>query len=70
MPAARKPSCGKVEDQLEVQGDDEGRDQNREGRQPARRDEIAELLTLGCKEHERHDGERQLQTEDHLAEDQ
>ena len=59
-----------IPDQLGVEGDDDERNQGCEGRQPFGGRERAHLGAVGGELHQRHHGERQLQAEDHLRQDQ
>ena len=43
---------------------------DRQRRDPARRNQFAHLAAVGGEHHQRHDRERQLQAQDHLAQDQ
>ncbi len=59
-----------IEDHLDVERDDDDGDDHSQRRHPARRHQLAHLALVGGKHDERHDSERQLHAQDHLAHDE
>ena len=59
-----------VEQQFGIQADDHGRGHPCQDNHPARADERPHLFTVAGEPHQRDHRERQLQAEDHLAQDQ
>ena len=59
-----------IDEQLDVEDDDDRRDDRGNARQPSRRGEHSKLALVGGEHHQRNDRERQLQAEDHLRQDE
>src|SRR5215207_11220681 len=59
-----------VENELQVQNDDDCRDNSGQTCEPSWGDELSHLATIRGDHYQRHDGERKLEAENHLTQDQ
>src|SRR5687767_1879429 len=63
-------ACHEIENELQIERDDQDGHRPCSEREPARRHQPTHFRAVGCEAYERHDRERELETQYHLRQDQ